>query len=73
MSQFNIQNSKIEQINDNGNNYKVSGTNMISETGNVVSATGNQSKLLVDRKENLGARIWSWIKGAFKWLFGARR
>jgi hypothetical protein len=70
MSQFNIQNSKVEQFADSGNNYKITGHNTISQNGNIVSATGNQNKLLVDRKENLLSQLWNWLKAGVRRLFG---
>ena len=46
MSEFNIQSSKVEQLNDSGNNYKLvskDGNNAVSEKGNIVQKVVVQS------------------------------
>jgi hypothetical protein len=74
MSEFNIQNSKVEQVNDGGNNYKFTGnsnTNAISEKGNVVQTTGTGNKVQVDHsKPSLLSMLWTKIKACWKWLTG---
>lgn len=73
MTQFNIDNSKVEQLNDNGNNYKFAGkseTNAVSEKGNVVQVTGDGShKIQVDKpKEGFITMLMGKLTSAWKWL-----
>lgn len=73
MSEFNIQNSKIEQLNDSGNNYKLvnrDGNNAVSEEGNIVQAAGAHNKVQVDRKASFLAMLWAKIKVLWKWIKG---
>lgn len=46
MTQFNISNSKIEQLNDKGNNYKLvneSGNNAVTEKGDITQGASGQA------------------------------
>ena len=74
MTQFNIHNSKIEQANDSGNNYKMtskSGNNTVSQNGNVVQTDGTQNKVQVDKPgESSLSMLWAKIKMGWKWLVG---
>jgi hypothetical protein len=75
MTQFNIHNSKIEQVNASGNNYKLvsdSGNNAVLEKGNIVQTTGTQNRVQVDHKDGLWAMLWEKIKGLWKWIVGLR-
>jgi hypothetical protein len=52
MTHFNISGSKVEQLTGSGNNYRLvtdSGSNAVSEQGNVVQTTGTGNKVEVDR------------------------
>jgi 3-polyprenyl-4-hydroxybenzoate decarboxylase len=70
MSNFNISGSKIDQLNNSGNNYKQTskeGNNAISEQGSVVQTEGTENKVEVNKpKESLLASIWSKLKSL--WL-----
>jgi hypothetical protein len=72
MTSFNIQNSKVEQINDRGNNYKISGSgnNAISEKGNVAQAVGDENKVTAGQ-HSLWAQVWDKLVAFWKWLRGA--
>jgi hypothetical protein len=71
VSEFHISNSKIEQVNESGNNYKIAGNNASSEQGSVVQTTGNENKVTVQPpKESFLATLWNKIKTGWKWLFG---
>jgi hypothetical protein len=75
MTQFNIHNSKVEQVNDGGNNYKLvsdSGNNAVSEKGNIVQTAGTQNKVQVDHKDGFWSMLWEKIKGLWKWITGLR-
>jgi hypothetical protein len=58
MTQFNINNSKVEQLNNTGNNYKLvndSGNNAVAEQGNIVQTAGGIStkeRLLIEDIES---------------------
>jgi hypothetical protein len=72
MTKFNIQNSRVEQMSDSGNNYKVtghSGNAAFSEHGNVVQTTGTGNKAQVDHTQSFWSLLWGKIKACWK-LFG---
>lgn len=75
-TQFNINGSKVEQLAGSGNNYKLttdSGSNAISEQGNVVQTTGTENKVVVDRpKRSLWLALWTKMTACWKWLFGPK-
>lgn len=66
MSNINIQNSKIDQLNNTGNNYKQTsreGSNAISEDGGVAQSNGTENKVEVNKpKASLLTSIWNKIK-----------
>jgi len=72
MAQFNIHNSKVEQLNESGNNYAFAGkseTNAVTEKGNVVQTMGTGNEVQVDKpKEGLWSLLWEKIKGWWKWI-----
>jgi len=74
MTQFNIQGSKIEQLSDKGNNYKVTsetGNIAFAEKGNAVLTEGTQNRVQVDRpKDNLVSMLWAKLKRLWAWAFG---
>ncbi|AMV26693.1 hypothetical protein VT84_20000 [Gemmata sp. SH-PL17] len=79
MSTFNINNSKVEQLNDTGNNYKFAGkseNNTVAEKGNVVQTTGSENKVVVDKpkaeepKEGFWAQAGKKLLGLWKWIRG---
>ncbi len=75
MAEFNIDNSKVEQLNDAGDNIKIignSGQIAISQDGNTVqtAGTGNKVKVEQGKKEGFLSELWDKIKGCWKWLFG---
>ena len=66
MSEFNIHNSKIDQLNNSGDNYKQTskeGNNAISQQGNVVQSEGEGNKIDVNKPSSLWASLWGWLKG----------
>lgn len=71
MTNFNIQNSKIEQLNESGNNYKIqgSGNNTISENGNVVQVVGDNNKVpFAEPKKSVISTLLGKLSLAWKWL-----
>jgi hypothetical protein len=72
MSVFNIRNSKIEQINDCGNNYKLvgkDGNNAVAEKGSIAQALGGESEAQVNRpKESFWSALWKKLKGLWGWI-----
>ena len=73
MTQFNISNSKVEQLNNSGSNYKLvsdSGNNAVSEKGNVVLTVGNSNKVQVDHPKGFWSLLWDKVKSCWKWLRG---
>ncbi len=73
MTEFNITNSKIEQLNDKGNNYKLankSGNNVVADKGNAVQAAGNENAINVNQPKSFWSQAWEKIKAAWKWLLG---
>jgi hypothetical protein len=78
MSTFNINNSKVEQLNDSGNNIKFAGkaeNNTVAEEGNVVQTTGAENKVTVDKpkeepKEGFWAQAWKKVVVCWKWIRG---
>lgn len=76
MAEFNIENSKVEQLNDAGDNIKITGNSghvAISEKGNAVQTEGEKNKVNVDHKESFWSSLWGKVKACWKWfgrLFG---
>lgn len=74
MTEFNIQGSKIEQLNDKGNNYKLvndSGNVAFSEKGNAVLTQGDQNKVQGDRpKDSFFSMLWAKLQMFWKWISG---
>jgi hypothetical protein len=71
MSQFNITNSKVDQLSNSGNNYKNIGQGgqvAMSEQGNAVLTQGTNNKVQVDHKEGFWTLLWSKLKGCWKWI-----
>ena len=69
MAEFNIHGSKIEQLSESGNNYKIAGTTSkvaISEQGYVTQTEGSGNKVQVDHpKDGILKKI---VKACWKWL-----
>jgi hypothetical protein len=77
VTNFNIQNSKIEQLNDKGDNIKLvseSGNNAVSQAGNVTqtsaSASGGSARIESPKEEGHLAWLWGKVKAGFWWLLG---
>jgi ribosomal protein L6P/L9E len=75
MAEFNIENSKVEQVNDNGDNIKITGNSgqlVVSHDGNAVQTAGTENKVKVEqgKKETFWSELWGKIKGCWKWLSG---
>lgn len=74
MTEFNIQGSKIEQLNDKGNNYKFAGKaeNLaVSGSDAVVQTAGAGNTVKVEHpKASFWANLWKRISACWKWLFG---
>lgn len=66
MSNFNIKNSKIEQLNEKGNNYKLSsdaGNNVVSDSASIAQAQGSENRIqIAQARENLWLALWKRIK-----------
>ena len=74
-TRFNISGSKVEQLAGSGNNYKLtteSGSNAVSEQGNVVQTNGSENKVAVDRPRGFLSLLWTKVTGLWKWLFGQK-
>lgn len=74
MATFNIQNSSVEQLNDQGNNVKVTGNSghtTISEQGNIVQTSGDGNRVRVDSpKQTFGSMLWKKVVACWHWIFG---
>jgi hypothetical protein len=73
MTEFNIQGSKIEQLNESGNNYKItggSGNMALSDKGSLVQTIGDQNKVQVNEKPSFWGQLWVWIRACWKWIAG---
>ena len=73
MAEFNIQNSKIEQLNDTGGNYKVSSNSgAVGQNVNQVQNSGTINSLSqsAGKDKSLIEKIWGWIKKAWLWIKG---
>ena len=68
MGNFNISNSKVEQLNDTGDNYKIMGTQgpvaVTHQDGQSIQATGNENRVSVDKPKP------GFLESAFKRLKG---
>jgi hypothetical protein len=73
MAEFNIENSKVEQLNDAGNNIKITGNSghvAISEQGNAVQTEGAENTVNVDHEKGFWTLMCEKIKGCWAWLAG---
>jgi len=74
MTTFNVNNSKIDQLNDTGNNYQLSSTSgkiALSIHGSAVQVDGENNRVAVDhQKTDCLTKGWNVLKQAGKWLFG---
>jgi hypothetical protein len=65
-AKFNIQNSKIDQLNDSGNNIKLNsetGDNSVSESGNIVHTEGTENRVSVCQpKKGLWSSLVMWFR-----------
>jgi hypothetical protein len=72
MTQFNITNSKIDQLNDKGDNIKVgenTGNIAVSQTGTAVSSSGAASRVQASiPKTGVLTTLWKWIKSALAYF-----
>jgi hypothetical protein len=75
VAEFKITNSKIEQLNDNGDNYKVANNSApvaISGQG-VVQTAGEGHDVKADQKPEgptLLMKLWEYIKAGWKYVVG---
>jgi hypothetical protein len=73
MADFNITNSKIEQVNDTGDNYKIANNSapVVVSGGEAVQTTGTNNKVAVAPKEqSVWAKLWDKVKAGWKAVFG---
>ena len=74
MAEFNISESKIEQLNDTGANYKVANNSapVTVSGGDSVQTTGSGHKVraALSQKPSLAAKLWGWARRAWQWIFG---
>jgi hypothetical protein len=74
MSTFNIHNSKVEQLNDGGNNYKFAGKadqNLVVEKGNAVQSHGDHNKnQITEPKKSFWSQVWVKLKGLWGCISG---
>lgn len=75
MTEFNISNSKIEQLNDHGDNVKVAGNSapVVVAGSEAAQATGenNQLRIAPKNQPSLAAVIVKVVKRAWMWIFGS--
>jgi hypothetical protein len=74
MANFNINNSKVEQVNDQGDNVKVTGNKgsvaVTKGEGQTVQTTGSENKVSVEKpKDSLLKKAWKAMKGWIVRLF----
>ncbi|WP_020469343.1 hypothetical protein [Zavarzinella formosa] len=74
MAEFNIQNSKIEQVNDTGDNYKITGNSapVVVSGNDAVQTAGTNNKVQVAPSEqpSIWGKLWEKVKGWWKTCFG---
>lgn len=73
MTTFNIQDSKIEQLNEQGNNVKVAGASgnvVVSQNGDVTQTAGEGNTVQVEQKPGFFAALLKKLKAFWKWIFG---
>jgi hypothetical protein len=72
MAEFNVSNSKIEQMNDTGDNVKITGNQgsvAITKDGQIAQTSGTGNTVEVNKPQsNWLKKLWNWIKTK---LFGA--
>lgn len=72
MAEFNISNSKVDQLNDAGDNIKVTGNQgaiaFTDQNGQTTQITGNENKSVVNKPESgIWGKLWKKISGLFGW------
>ncbi|HWA98776.1 MAG TPA: hypothetical protein VG713_09805 [Pirellulales bacterium] len=72
MTDFNISDSKIEQANSRGDNYKVTGNSApVAISGrDAVQAGGGNSKASLNHGSSLLAKLWRTVKTCWAYFFG---
>ena len=74
MAEFNINYSTVGQVNENGDNYAVTGNTgpvaVTQEGGQTVQTTGNENQVKVEAKPSFWAVLWKKVKGWFAGLVG---
>jgi len=74
VTKFNIQNSQVEQLNNSGDNLKLtssSGNNAVSQKGSAVQTDGAKSKVMVGTpKEGFWSTAIAKLTTCWKWLTG---
>ncbi len=72
MAEFNIQNSKVEQIGDSGDNYQVkdnSGKAAYSQSGKVARNQGDNNKSQQKQPTpSIWLVIWNKFKALLRWI-----
>jgi hypothetical protein len=70
MTNFNIHNSKIDQLSSTGNNNKLiteSGTNTLAENGNAVVTVGSENRVSVGQpKPSILSKLWKAVIAVWK-------
>ena len=74
MAEFNISNSKIEQLNNEGNNHKIANNSapVVVSGGDAVQTGGKNNMVEVAQKEkpSFWAKAWEWLKGIWSGITG---
>lgn len=74
MGEFNIVDSKIEQLSDSGNNVKISSNSApLALSGNDIVQTvgaGNTVEVGAADQPSFAAKVWEGFKNAAKWTVG---
>jgi hypothetical protein len=73
MAEFNIQQSKIEQLNNSGTNYKVTGASgnvAFTGEGGTLQSAGTSNTVKATRASGFWSALWGKIRACVVWLFG---
>ncbi len=73
MAEFNITNSKIEQLNDQGNNLKIANNSapVVVSGGDTVQTAGDGNMVeTIQNEKSIWGRLWQSLKSGWKAIFG---